>query len=95
IGAGEFELPQRELRAQLDSGQYRLAVEVADTSGAVELAWEVEGPAEFDEALKALTDAGARPEVRGDLLDERGVEGLARFQDPNEARRRPHSVDRE
>lgn len=83
MAADVVDAPGSEVRAQLDSGQYRLAVEPGDVSSPVELGWEAAGPAEFEQLLEKLVRAGASAEVSPDLRQPRAVEDVARFSDCN------------
>lgn len=69
---------------KMDDRPYRLIVEPAAESRYGASGWECADDAEYADTLGRLRDAGvAVEEVSGDLLAQRRVQALARFEDPS------------
>lgn len=69
---------------RLDGRSSRLSLRPGREDALTQLGWEAEGPDEWDLLLAQLREQGANPKVAPGLADERGVENLAVFTDPND-----------
>jgi 3,4-dihydroxy-9,10-secoandrosta-1,3,5(10)-triene-9,17-dione 4,5-dioxygenase len=68
---------------KIDDRPYRLVIEPGEESRYGCSGWECAGPDDYADTLARLADAGvAVEEITGDLLLQRRVQALARFEDP-------------
>jgi len=82
LGIGE-EGADGAVRLRLDDRGYRLSVHPGDVDRLAYFGWELRDRDAFDAAVLELERAGLAPMVGdGMLLDERGVQGVACFEDP-------------
>jgi extradiol dioxygenase len=75
--------PDGTLYLRMDDRRHRIAIHPGAQDGLRCLGWEVVDREAFDTAVEELKHWGYSPELaESDLLEERGVQGLARFSDP-------------
>lgn len=76
--------PDGSLRFKLDQREWRLSVSAGDHDGLAFLGLELAGPGKFQAAVDHLRAAGVAVAIAGpELTQQRGVAGVAQFQDPD------------
>lgn len=84
LGLQAAERTADRLMLRMDDKEYRLDIRRGAADRVTAVGWEVRGERELQELMAALTSAGYSPRRGGpDQLRERGVSGLATFDDPN------------